>query len=136
VAAIAAAFAVAAPPAVASDLLRVTPPRVQFGTKQVGTFTLKGATVTNASSSAVNVLVTVVAEPDDFSFGLLPGSTCPVFAPAPLAPGEKCQAVVGFRPSEFFAGREQVATLLVTATDPVTGAVLDTVLIDFVGTGK
>jgi hypothetical protein len=127
---------VAAPAAVSSDVLRVSPPRVQFGTKQVGTFTLKGAMVANTSSSTVDVLVTVVAEPDDFSFGLLPGSTCPVLAPAPLAPGEKCDAVVGFRPTELFAGHEQVATLLATATDPVSGAVLGTVLIDFVGTGK
>jgi hypothetical protein len=117
-------------------VLRVMPPNVNFGTKPVGSFTLKGATVTNASSTTINLLVTVVAEPDDFSVGILPGSTCPVFAPAALAPGESCDAVVGFRPTDFFAGQQQVATLAATATDPASGAVVDTQLIDFSGRGK
>jgi hypothetical protein len=119
----------------ATGVLAVKPPTVNFGTKPVGSFTVKGATVTNTSSETVNVLVTIEREPDDFSFGLLPGQTCPVFEPAPLAPGESCVVVMGFRPSEFFAGQKQFATLRVTATDPA-GGVVDSVLIDFVGRGK
>jgi hypothetical protein len=129
-------FASGSTAAGSDEVLRVTPPAVKFGTKPVGTFTLKGARVANVSSSTVNVIVTILAEPDDFSFGILPGSTCPVFGPAPLEAGAACDAVVGFRPSEFFAGHEQVASLLVTATDPVSGAVLDTETIDFTGRGK
>jgi hypothetical protein len=119
----------------ATGVLVVKPPNVNFGTKPVGTFTVKGATVTNTGSETVNVLVTIEREPDDFSFGLLPGQTCPVFEPAPLAPGESCVVVMGFRPSEFFAGHRQVATLRVTATEPA-GGVVDSALIDFVGRGR
>lgn len=120
----------------ATKMLGVTPAKVSFGTRPVGSFTLKGVTITNASSDAINFLVSSAREPDDFSFGLLPGSTCPVFTPEALAPGDSCVAVVGFRPSEFFAGQKQLATLLATATDPSTGAVLDSVLINFVGRGR
>jgi hypothetical protein len=58
--------------------------------------------------------------------------TCPVLTPEALPPGDSCVAVVGLRPSEFFAGEKQFATLLATATDPSTGANLDSVLINFV----
>ena len=119
----------------ATGVLAVKPPNVNFGTKPVGSFTVKGATVRNTSAETVNVSVTIEREPDDFSFGLLPGQTCPVFEPAPLAPGESCVVVMGFRPSEFFAGQRQVAALSVTATEPA-GPVVDSVLIDFVGRGK
>src|SRR5881296_2443884 len=86
-------------------VLRVAPPAVHFGTKPVGSFTLKGAIITNAGSSSVNFLVSIDRMPDDFSFGLLPGSTCPPFEPTPLGPGESCSTVVGFRPSDYFAGQ-------------------------------
>jgi hypothetical protein len=130
------ALASATSASVGHDVLRVTPSAVKFGTKPVGSFTLKGARVTNVSSNTVNVLVTILYEPDDFSFGLLPGSTGPVFDPAPLAPGASCDAVVGFRPSEFFAGLQQLAALLATATDPTSGEVLASERIDFTGRGK
>jgi hypothetical protein len=120
----------------ATKVLRATPAKVSFGTKPVGSFTLKGVTITNASSEVISLLVSSTRAPDDFSFGLLPGSTCPVLEPEALAPGDSCVAVVGFRPSEFFAGEKQFATLLATATDPSTGAVLDSVLINFVGRGR
>ena len=43
--------------------------------------------------------------PDDFGFGLMPGSTCPALTPgAILAAGESCYAVVRFSPTAFFAG--------------------------------
>jgi hypothetical protein len=119
-----------------SEVLRVSPKTVHFGTRPVWSFTLKGATVTNTGPASVQLLVTIDSAPDDFSFGLLPGSTCPALEPAPLAPGEGCEAVMGFRPSDFFAGQRQEARLLATATDPVTGTVLDTALITFEARGR
>ncbi len=53
-------------------VLQATPSPVGFGTRPVGSFTLKDATVKNAGASAVNLLVTIDSMPDDFSFGLLP----------------------------------------------------------------
>jgi hypothetical protein len=120
----------------AGQALKASPSTVNFGTRSVGSITLKGTRITNRTDATIDFLVTVASEPDDFSFGLLPGSTCPVLAPAPLAPGEGCDAVVQFRPTEFFAGRQQTATLRATATDPATGSEVATLLIDFTGTGK
>jgi hypothetical protein len=120
----------------AGPLLKASPSSVNFGTRPVGSISLKATRLTNRSDATINIFVTVAAEPDDFSFGLLPGSTCPVLAPAALARGESCDAVAQFRPTEFFAGQHQTATLLATATDPTSGTVLATVLIDFTGTGK
>src|SRR5262245_17391541 len=118
------------------SILRVSPSEVHFGSKQIGTFTLRGATITNTSSQTVDLIVAPAGLPDDFSFGILPGSTAPVFEPAPFEPHQSCRAVVGFRPSEFWAGQQQFAQLLATATDPVTHEVLEEVLIDFTGTGR
>lgn len=126
----------AATASAATNVLKVTPKSVNFGTQPVGSFTLKGARITNTSSTSVLLLVTPHVSPDDFSFGLLPGSTCPALAADVLLPGESCQAVMGFRPSEFFAGQEQTAALLATATDPVTGAVLEAQIIEFTGKGR
>ncbi|HEX6810798.1 MAG TPA: hypothetical protein VF384_04160 [Planctomycetota bacterium] len=123
-------------PVTPSSVLRVSPQTVHFGTRQIGTFNLKSAKITNTSSQTVNLFVEGSSLPDDWSFGILPGSTAPVFEPAPFAPGESCRAVVGFRPSEFWAGQPQHAQLLVTATDPITNEVLETALIDFIGTGQ
>lgn len=117
-------------------VLKTSPSAVNFGTRPVDSMTLKAARLTNRSDATINVLVSVAAMPDDFSFGLLPGSTCPVFEPAPLAPGESCDAVVQFRPTAFFAGQEQSATLLATATHPTSGTVLATTPINFTGTGR
>jgi hypothetical protein len=119
-----------------TGVLTTKPETVRFGTKPVGSYTLKSATVTNTASQTVNLLVTVVREWDDFQFGLLPGETCPVLEPQPLAPGERCDVVVAFRPTEFFAGVKQDEVLLATATDPVTGEVLDSVQIVFLGKGR
>ena len=117
-------------------ILRVAPPTVKFGTKRVGTFTLKGAVITNTTSRRINLYVAIDSMPDDFSFGLWPGSTCDPFQPAPLEPGDSCKAVVGFRPSDFFTGHEQRAALAAIASDPDTGEVLETVLIEFFATGN
>lgn len=116
--------------------LKASPKRVNFGTKAVGTFTVKGATITNTGGSAVLVQTSAVRMPDQFSWGLLPGQTCPIFSPELLAPGDSCDIVTGFRPEEFFAGLEDTAVLQVTATDPTTGATVDTVLVEFRGVGK
>ena len=138
VAIVAVVFVVALPSSApaATKTLKVTPRTVHFGMRAVGTFTLKSATVTNRSSETIDLLVTVDREWDNFSFGLLPGSTCPVLEPEPLAPGESCDVVVGFRPSEFFAGTKQDQVLLATATAPTTGGALASVQIAFVGTGR
>lgn len=118
------------------SILHVSPSLVHFGTKQIGTFTLRGARITNTSSQTVNLFVTGSSLPDDFSFGILPGSTAPVFEPEAFEPHQSCRAVVGFRPSEFWTGQQQFAELVAIATDPVTHEVLEEVLIDFTGTGK
>jgi hypothetical protein len=122
--------------AAGTDLLRANPKRVNFGTKAVGTFTVKGSTIANAGSSDVLVQTSAVRMPDQFSWGLLPGQTCPIFSPELLAAGESCDIVAAFRPEDFFVGLEDVAVLQVTATDPSTGATLDTVLVEFRGVGK
>jgi hypothetical protein len=129
------AVAVGSASSATEGVLRVKPDTVKFGAKPVGSSTFKGATIKNTSPSTVNLIVTVAREPDDFGF-VIPPTTCPVFEPAPLAPGESCDAVMRFSPSEFFAGQNQLAQLQAQATDPATGAVRETVLIDFTGRGK
>ena len=130
-----AALAVNSALSASQGVLRVKPETVRFGVKPVGSSSFKGTTVKNTSSSPVNLIVTIAREPDDFGF-VVPPTTCPVFEPALLAPGESCDAVMRFSPSEFFAGQDQLAQLQAQATDPSTGAVLATVLIDFTGRGN
>ncbi len=131
-----AALAFTGSAAAVAPVLKATPPTVNFGTKQVGSFTLKRVRFTNTGDTTVTLLVTTTRQPDDFSFGLLPGSTCPVLEPAPLAPGASCVAVMGFRPSQFFAGQRQTAVLLATATDPSSGEVVSEAEVVFTGRGK
>jgi hypothetical protein len=135
VALIVAAVTVGSATSASQGVLRVKPETVKFGTKPVGSSTFKGTTITNTSSITVNLIVTIAREPDDFGF-VVPPTTCPVFGPSPLAPGESCDAVMRFSPSEFFAGQNQLAQLQAQATDPATGVVLETALIDFTGRGK
>jgi hypothetical protein len=116
-------------------LLQVSPRQVNFGTQPVGSLTFEGVTVTNTSSQSLLVLVDAVVLPDDFNFGNIGGSTCIALEGQVLAPGESCVAVVGFQPSEFFAGRWQTATLLVTARDPVSGALLQSMTVRVRGKG-
>lgn len=133
---LAVALLVAAPvsaPA-STQVVRVSHRTVNFGARPLGSVTYKSTTVTNTSSETVNLTVVVTREWDDFTFGSLPGSTCPVFDPAPLAPGESCVLVVGFWPSEMFLGLKQDQIFLATATDPLTGQVLSSV--EFVFFGK
>jgi hypothetical protein len=132
-----AALVAAAPTGASTDVLRAAPPSVHMGVRDVGTENLKGTRITNTSDSAVLLLVEGTRMPDDFGFGLMPGSTCPVFSPGELLePGESCDAVMNFRPSDFFAGEDQLAELTATAYDPVTGAVVDSLVIQFFARGR
>jgi hypothetical protein len=133
---IAAIGALAAPTALAAPrLLQVSPKQVSFGTQPVGSLTFEGVTVTNTSSVSLLVLVDAVELPDDFNFGNIGGSTCIALEGQVLAPGESCVAVVGFQPSEFFAGHWQTATLLATARDPASLALLQSVMVRVRGKG-
>jgi len=133
---VAALGALVAPTALAAPrLLQVSPKQVSFGTQPVGSLTFAGVTVTNTSSVSLLVLVDAVELPDDFNFGNIGGSTCIALEGQVLAPGESCVAVVGFQPSEFFAGRWQTATLLVTARDPVSNILLQSVTVRVRGKG-
>jgi hypothetical protein len=120
----------------ATSLVSVTPPRVNFGTKAVGTTTFKTVTVTNTSRS--DLLVRIDGGlPDDFGWGGVPPDSPCVFSGALLAPGESCEAFVRFSPTEFFVqfGR-QTGTLEVTVSDPSTLAVLETTLVTITGSGR
>ncbi|HEY0168810.1 MAG TPA: hypothetical protein VGB75_17325, partial [Jatrophihabitans sp.] len=76
--------------------------------------------------------------PDDFGFGLLPGSTCPVLdRGAIIGAGESCYAVVRFSPTEGFLDWQAVGSLIATATvatEPAdTAAVVDEISIPVLG---
>jgi hypothetical protein len=116
----------------APKVLGVTPRMVNFGAKPVGTETFKSVTVTNTSSETIALDISVIKDWDDFETGVLPGTTCTGSAQL-LAPGESCVVVVRFSPSEGFEGLKQDQILRATATDPVTGELLDSVQIVFVG---
>jgi len=133
---IVAMLGVAAPPAGASRAtIRVTPKSIDFGTKAVGATYFDSVNITNASGKPLQFLVEG-GLPDDFGFGLLAGSTCPALTPgAVIAPQESCVAVVRFTPTEFFVGWEATGSLIVTATDPATGAATS-LLIPVSGRGK
>src|SRR5215210_8285807 len=79
-AAVIAAGTIASATASTSSLLKASPKQVNFGTKSVGTFTVKGSTITNTGSSDVLVQTSAVRMPDQSSWGLLPGQTCPIFS--------------------------------------------------------
>ena len=135
------AAALLATPAAAAGRteIRVAPKKIDFGTRAVtdpATDYFDGVKVTNASGRTLRVIVTS-ALPDDFGFGLMPGSTCPVFdTDPPMDAGAGCRAVVRFTPTAFFAGTPQTGTLTVTATDPVTGELVTSVEVPVSGVGK
>jgi hypothetical protein len=134
--AVSVAAALALGPALAArPEIRVSPKEIAFGTKTVGTTYYDGVKITNTSGRTLQVLVES-GLPDDFGFGLMPGSTCPVLTPGEfMADGASCRAVVRFTPSEFFVGWDQTGSLTVKTTDPVTGAV-DVIVIPVSGTGR
>ena len=126
----------AAPSAVAvAPVLKVTPSQLNFGTRPVGTETIKSALLTNRSASPILVTFEIFSMPDDFGFEA-PGFTCPPAGGFMLAPGESCVATAAFRPSEFFAGHVQTAAVRVVASDPATNVELASVLLTMSGTGK
>jgi len=127
----AALMAASSTAALASNVLKVKPRTVNLGPTPVGTVTGGSVTLTNTSSTTINLTITTTKDWDDFSFGFLPG--CPTFEPAPLAPGESCVFAVRFFPSELFLGLRQDERFLATATDPLTGEVLDSEKLLFVG---
>ena len=122
----------------AQSLLSVSPQRVKFGTKAVGTTTFKTITVTNTSTTSLLVYVTG-GLPDDFGWGPvnLENDLCVFSGGELLAPGDRCQVFVRFSPTEFFVqfGR-QAGTLEVTASDPSTLAILETTVLTITGTGR
>jgi hypothetical protein len=110
--------AVGAPAHAAATEIRVGPKSIDFGSKRVGSTYYDGVKITNSSGRDLRVLVEA-GLPDDFGFGFMPGSTCPVLTPGEIMhSGESCRAVVRFTPTEFFAGREQTGSVTITATDP------------------
>jgi hypothetical protein len=120
--------------ATAADVLKVTPGTVNFGSKPVGSSTVKATTITNTSDEAISLSLALVRSWDDFAGGAVE-STCPGFA-ALLQPGESCTLVERFSPSEDFLGIKQDQIWLATATDPQTGAVLETEEIVFFGRAR
>jgi hypothetical protein len=121
----------AAPPGV----LTARPSTIDFHTRQVGTENYKRTKITNTSGADVLLLVSG-GLPDDFGFGLMPGSTCPVLGAEPFPAGASCYAVVRFSPTEFFAGWVQNGTLIATGWDPLTGARLVDLEIPVIGVGS
>ena len=118
--------------AASPGILTARPSTIDFHTKSVGTENYKRTKITNTSGSDVLLIVTG-GLPDDFGFGLMPGSTCPVFEPTTFARGHSCYAVVRFTPSESFVGWVARGTLIATASDPATGAVLVDLEIPIIG---
>ena len=112
-------------PAAQGSGLVAKPAMVDFHSKHVGTENYRGTKITNRTGAAVRLVVTA-GLPDDFGFGLMPGSDCPVFSPGEvLAPGDSCDAVVRFSPTEGFLGWPAVGELVAIATNPVTGEPVD-----------
>jgi hypothetical protein len=53
-----------------------------------------------------------------------------------LNPGESCEATAAYRPSEFFAGSLETASVGVVATDPATGSVVASEVLSLSGSGR
>jgi hypothetical protein len=110
------------------------PDSIDFGKKHVGDTYYKRTRITNVSDQSVRLLVSA-GLPDDFGFGLEPGSTCPVLdGGAVVAPGDSCYAVVRFTPTEFFVGWFAQGEMWADSFDPVTGELLEHFLIPVTGT--
>ena len=114
---------------------KATPGTVNFGAKPVESSTIKSTTITNTSDEAFLLTLTLVRSWDDFAGGL-DVSTCTLFEPALLAPGESCTLVERFVPHADFIGTKQDQIWVATATDPETSEVLDTEEIVFFGRAR
>jgi hypothetical protein len=124
-------------PVKSSSVLVAKPAQVDFKSKKIGTENYKRTRITNSGPVAVRLLVSA-GLPDDFGFGLLPGSTCPVLDwGAILGPGQSCYAVVRFSPTEGFLDWQAVGSLNAVATEATepadTAAVLDQLSIPVLG---
>ena len=109
------------------------PTSIDFGKKHVGGEYYKRTKITNVSDWDVRLLV-YAGLPDDFGFGLMPGSTCPVLdGGAVVEPDASCYAVVRFSPTEFFAGWFAEGEMWADSYDPVTGELLEHYLIPVTG---
>jgi len=127
----AALLAASSTAALASNVLKVKPKTVNLGLTPVGTVTGGSVTLTNTGSTTINLTINTTKDWDDFAWGFVEG--CPTFEPAPLAPGESCVFAVSFHPSETFLGLRQDERFVATATDPLTGEVLDSDTFLFIG---
>jgi hypothetical protein len=116
-------------------VLKATPGTVNFGAKPVESSTIKSTTITNTSDEAFLLTLTLVRSWDDFAGGL-DVSTCTLFEPTLLAPGENCTLVERFVPHADFIGIKQDQIWVATATDPETSEVLDTEEIVFFGRAR
>jgi hypothetical protein len=118
----------------ADNVLTVTPGTVNFGAKPVGSSTLKSTTITNVSDEPILLTLSLVRSWDDFAGGRTE-STCFLSSGEPilLAPGESCTLVEAFFSTGDFVGIKQDQIWLATATDPESGAVLETEKIVFFG---
>jgi hypothetical protein len=121
---------VTATPVPPAEVLDVSPSSVSFGDQPFETFETRSFTVTNIWSHTIQ-LTSDPGLPDDFSH--LIDSTCGI-GDRTLTAGESCTHVVGFRPTEFFAGLE-TANVWLTARDQPTGTLLQTRTIEITGTG-
>jgi hypothetical protein len=121
---------VTATPVPPAEVLDVDPSSVNFGDQAFETFEMRSFTVTNVWSHPIT-LTSDAGLPDDFSHLIY--STCGL-GNRTLAAGESCTHVVGFRPTEFFAGLE-TATVVLTARDQPTGTLLVTRTVEITGTG-
>ena len=121
----------------AQPVLKVTPGTVNFGTKPFLSETIRSATITNTGNEPILLALGLVRSWDDFAGGRVE-STCSLSLsePSVLAPGESCTLVEAFIPHEDFAGIKQDQIWQATATEPVTGAVLETRQIVFLGRGR
>ena len=119
--------------AATASYLSAHPSSIDFGKKHVGDTYYKRTKITNVSNQPVRLLVSA-GIPDDFGFGLQPGSTCPVLdGGAVVAPGESCYAVVRFTPTEFFVGWFAEGEMWADAYDSTTGDLLEHRLIPVTG---
>jgi len=126
-------FVPSASEARSTDFLAAHPSSIDFGKKHVGDEYFKRTRITNVSDQSVRLLV-YAGLPDDFGFGLQPGSTCPVLdGGAVVEPGSSCYAVVRFTPTEFFVGWPAEGEMFADAFDPTTGELLEHLVIPVTG---
>lgn len=117
-----------------TDYVAARPGSIDFGKKHVGGEYYKRTRITNVSGQDVRLLV-YAGLPDDFGFGLMPGSTCPALdGGAVIEAGASCYAVVRFSPTEFFAGWPAEGEMWADSFDPATGELLEHRLIPVTGT--